>query len=171
MDLLDRSINGEPTGAAKEERAIVRDNRRRLSLTTLCAAVAACHAAPARTSAEARRDTAAAPSRLAFSHALPRMDGSRLAVKIVEVTYGPGGSSRAHSHPCAVIGHVVEGALRTQVQGEPEAVYGAGQSFYEAANGVHLVSANASSTEPARLIAIFVCDREAPLSVAAPDAR
>ncbi|MFN2563657.1 MAG: cupin domain-containing protein [Gemmatimonadaceae bacterium] len=99
------------------------------------------------------------------------MDGSQLAVKIVEVAYAPDGSSRPHSHPCAVIGHVVEGALRTQVQGEPEAIYAAGQTFYEVPNGVHLVSANASSAAPARLIAIFVCDRDTPLSVAVPEAR
>ena len=43
-------------------------------------------------------------------------------------------------------------------------IYNAGQSFYEIPNGVHLVSANASSTEPAKLLAFFICDRDAPLS-------
>ena len=106
--------------------------------------------------------------RLAFSHTLPRMDGNHLVVKVVEVNYGPGESSPAHSHPCPVIGYVAEGTLRTQVQGEPEAIYKSGESFYEAPNGVHAVSANASQTEPAKLIAYFLCDRETPLSVAPP---
>ena len=106
--------------------------------------------------------------RLAFSHALPQMDGSHLVVKVVEVSYGPGESSAAHSHPCPVIGFVAEGKLRFQVKGEAETVYTAGQSFYEAPNGVHAVSANASQTEPAKLIAYFVCDREGPLSVPPP---
>jgi quercetin dioxygenase-like cupin family protein len=70
-----------------------------------------------------------------------------------------------------VIGYVVQGALRMQVKGEPEVLYRSGQSFYEAPNGVHLVSANASATEPATLIAYFVCDRETPLSVAVPESR
>jgi quercetin dioxygenase-like cupin family protein len=104
--------------------------------------------------------------RLALSHTLPRMDGHHLLVKVVEVNYGPGESSPAHSHPCPVIGYVAEGTLRTRVQGEPEAIYKAGESFYEAPNGVHAVSANASQTEGAKLIAYFVCDRETPLSVA-----
>jgi len=68
-----------------------------------------------------------------------------------------------------VIGYVIEGAVRMQVKGEPEATYKAGQSFYEAPNGVHAISANASKTERARFLAYFTCDRESPLTVAAPE--
>jgi len=100
---------------------------------------------------------------------LPPMDGSRLEVQLVEVTYQPGGFSPPHSHPCPVVGYVVEGAVRTQVEGEVEKIHRAGESFYEAPNGVHLVSANASSTEPARFQAWFTCDRPTPLGVAVPD--
>ena len=107
--------------------------------------------------------------RTVISHALPRMDGNHLGVTVVEVTYGPGGSSPPHSHPCPVIGYVVEGAYRTQVKGEPEAIYRAGESFYEEPNGVHLISANASDKEPVRFIACFTCDQEAPLSVDVPE--
>jgi quercetin dioxygenase-like cupin family protein len=106
--------------------------------------------------------------RIVLERALPKMDGEHLKVTLVEVNYGPGESSAAHSHPCPVIGYVAAGSLRTQVRGEKEAVYKAGESFYEAANGVHVVSANASQTEPAKLIAYFVCDHDAPLSVTAP---
>ncbi|MGD0435347.1 MAG: cupin domain-containing protein [Bryobacteraceae bacterium] len=107
-------------------------------------------------------------ARIAFEHALPALDGSHLVAHVVEVTYGPGESSRAHSHPCAVIGYVIEGAVRMQVKGEPEATYKAGQSFYEAPNGVHAVSANASKTERARFVAILTCDHETPLTVPPP---
>jgi hypothetical protein len=51
------------------------------------------------------------------------------------------------------------------VKGEPEMIYKAGESFYEAPNGVHQVSANASSTESAKFIAYLICDRDTPLSV------
>jgi quercetin dioxygenase-like cupin family protein len=103
-----------------------------------------------------------------FTHALPVLDGGKLKAQIVEVTYKPGESSAQHSHPCAVIGYVLEGAVRMQVKGEPEAIYKAGQSFYEAPNGVHAVSGNASKTEPARFLAYFTCDHETPLTVPAP---
>jgi quercetin dioxygenase-like cupin family protein len=106
--------------------------------------------------------------RLVFSHALPELKGDHLQLSVVEVRYGPCGSSPRHGHPCPVIGYVVEGAYRTQVKGEPEMIYKAGESFYEAPNGIHVVSANASSTEPVKFIAYFVCDHDTPLSVPEP---
>jgi quercetin dioxygenase-like cupin family protein len=103
-------------------------------------------------------------ARVALSHELPKLDGEHLRATVVEVHYGPGESSPPHSHACAVIGYVVEGALRTQVKGESEAIYKAGESFYEAPNGVHVVSANASQTEAATFIAYFVCEHDTPLT-------
>jgi quercetin dioxygenase-like cupin family protein len=105
-------------------------------------------------------------AQIVLAQALPKMDGEHLKATLVEVNYGPGESSPPHSHPCPVIGYVVAGTVRTQVRGEAEAVYKVGESFYEAANGVHVVSANASPTEPAKFVAFFVCDHDAPLSVA-----
>lgn len=102
------------------------------------------------------------------SQALPAMNGKKLEVKLIEVSYPPGGASRAHSHPCTVFGYVLEGALRSQVQGQAEATYRPGDSFYEAPNGVHAVSANASSSEPVRFLVTFVCDSSAPLTTPVP---
>jgi quercetin dioxygenase-like cupin family protein len=110
-------------------------------------------------------------ARIVLSHVLPKLDGFRLKATVVEVNYGPGESSPPHSHSCAVIGYVVEGTLRTQVEGEPEAIYKSGESFYESPNGVHLISANASQTKSAKLIAYFVCDHDGPLSNDPPKVR
>ena len=115
--------------------------------------------------AQASNNSASTKVSTVFSRELPKLDGGHLAAKIVEVTYGPGGASSPHSHPCPVIGYVLEGAVRIQVKGEPEAIYKAGESFYEAPNGVHQVSANASDREPAKLLAYFICDHDTPLSV------
>jgi len=104
--------------------------------------------------------------RVALSRPLPMMKGDRLMVTVLEVAHAPGAASSPHSHPCPVTGYVVSGAVRMQVKGEPEAVYKAGDSFFEPANGVHQISANASSTEPAQFIAYFLCDHETELSVA-----
>lgn len=135
--------------------------RNRKALVGLIATAVAlgCRPAPP---VEAAREAAV---HTALSHALPPMDGSRLGVTVLEVAYAPGGSSPPHSHPCPVIGYVVEGALRIQVQGQAEVTYRAGESFYEDPNGVHLVSANASDIEPVRFLAYFTCDRDTPLSV------
>ena len=106
---------------------------------------------------------------MVISKPLPKLNGDHLKAVLLEIRYGPGEASSPHSHPCAVIGYVLEGSLRTQVKGEPEKIYKAGESFYEAPNGVHLVSANASSTEPAKFVACLICDRDAPISVDVPE--
>lgn len=108
-------------------------------------------------------------ARTVMSQALPVLNGDHLKAVLLEVRYGPGEASTPHSHPCAVVGYVVEGSLRTQVQGEPEMIYKAGQSFYESPNGVHLVSANASAAEPAKFLAYFICDRDALLTTDVPE--
>ena len=46
----------------------------------------------------------------------------------------------------------------SQVEGEPPNVYKAGDSFYEPPGAHHLYSRNASTTEPASLLAAFVVD-------------
>jgi quercetin dioxygenase-like cupin family protein len=121
--------------------------------------VAGCHSDSARAANQGSQD------RIAISHALPRMDGEHLGIKLVEVIYPPGASSKPHSHPCAVVAYVVDGAIRVHIQGTPEAVYRAGESFYEAPNSAHLVSANASDKEPAKFVAFFTCDRDTALAV------
>jgi quercetin dioxygenase-like cupin family protein len=106
--------------------------------------------------------------RTVISQELPKMDGDHLKVIVAEVVYGPGAGSAPHSHPCAVIGYVAEGTIRSQVKGGPEITYKTGESFYEPPNGVHLVSANGSKTKSAKLIAYLLCDHEGPLSVDVP---
>jgi len=108
-------------------------------------------------------------ARTVMSHALPVLDGDHLKAVLLEVRYRPGEASAPHRHPCAVVGYVVEGSLRTRLEGQPEMIYKAGQTFYEAPNGVHLISANASTTEPAKLLAYFVCDRDTPLTIDGPE--
>ena len=109
-----------------------------------------------------------AQTRVVITHEMPAFDGSQLRVTGVEVTYPPRGSSPPHTHGCPVVGYIAEGAIRYQVKGQPGTIYKAGDSFYEAANGVHQVSANASDKEPARLIVFFLCDHQAPLSTTLP---
>ena len=128
----------------------------------LCAAAWGCG------TGSAKAPGGGAQVRTAFTGGLPEMDGDRLRATVLEVTYEPGGASTPHRHPCPVVGYVVQGNLRTQVEGGRVAVYRAGETFFEAPNVVHLVSANAGDDKPARFLAIFTCDRETPLSVPQP---
>lgn len=139
------------------------------AFATLCLSLGVDRPGAAQSVASATRATPpAVQARLAFSRALPQMDGAHLQTKIVEVSYAPGGSSPSHRHPCAVVGYVIEGALRSKVNAGPDSVYKAGETFYEAPNDHHAVSANASKTEPVRFIAYFVCDHDAPLVTPTP---
>ena len=110
-------------------------------------------------------ETQTTADRVVLTQPLPAMKGDGLKITLVEVTYAPGGASPAHSHPCPVVAYVMSGAIRSQVQGEPEAVYGVGESFFEPGNGVHVISANASRTAPVKFLAYFLCDHEIKLSV------
>jgi quercetin dioxygenase-like cupin family protein len=95
-----------------------------------------------------------------FDHALPNVPGK--SMKGVLVEYGPGASSPAHTHPDSafIYATVLEGAIRSQVNDGPVTEYRAGQSFAELPGDRHSVSANASDTEPAKLLAVFVLDTD-----------
>jgi quercetin dioxygenase-like cupin family protein len=96
------------------------------------------------------------------SHALPNVPGKR--VTIVRVFYGPGGFTRAHRHAGSVTAYITKGEIRSQLGGGPVETFKVGQSFFEPPGATHLVSANASNTEPAELIAVFVADEGAELT-------
>jgi quercetin dioxygenase-like cupin family protein len=103
-------------------------------------------------------------ARIAFQKPFPKLDGTHLIASIVDVRYSPGESSPPHSHPCPLLAYVIEGAVRVQIKGQPEAIYKAGETLYEAPNGTHEFTENISTTDPARLVAFFVCDRQKPLT-------
>jgi quercetin dioxygenase-like cupin family protein len=95
---------------------------------------------------------------LVYQHELPNVPGK--SIKGVLVEYGPGGYSPAHIHPKSafIYATVLEGAIRSQVNDGPVTTYQAGQNFSEFPGDRHSVSANASKTKPAKLLAVFVVD-------------
>jgi quercetin dioxygenase-like cupin family protein len=96
------------------------------------------------------------------SYALPNVPGKR--VTVVRVFYGPGGFTPAHRHAGSVTAYITKGEIRSQLGGGPLETFRVGQSFFEPPGSTHLVSANASDTEPAELIAVFVADEGAQLT-------
>ena len=96
------------------------------------------------------------------SYPLPNVPGKR--VTIVRVFYGPGGFTPAHRHAGSVTAYITRGEIRSQLAGGPVETFKVGQSFFEPPGATHLVSANASMTEPAELIAVFVADEGAQLT-------
>ncbi|ASL45468.1 hypothetical protein bAD24_I18510 [Burkholderia sp. AD24] len=125
-----------------------------LSVATTSQTVYAAEAsAPAASSATAPRETIAP----AFVEPIANVPGKTMTALIVD--YAPGGKTPAHRHGQAfVVGYVLSGAIRSQVNGGETHVYHAGEHWTEKPGAHHTVSENASDTEPARLLAIFVAD-------------
>ena len=93
-----------------------------------------------------------------FTHVLPNVPGKSLVA--VEVSYPPGGASTSHRHAGSafIYAYVLSGEIESQVGDSPSRIYKVGDSFYEEPGAHHRISRNASATEPARLLAVFVVD-------------
>lgn len=94
----------------------------------------------------------------AFANPIANIPGKSLVAAVV--TYPPGGKTPSHSHAKSafITGYVLSGAIRSQVDDGSVQVFKAGESWSEKPGAHHVVSENASATEPATLLAIFVVD-------------
>jgi len=106
-------------------------------------------------------------SKAIFKHELPDLSTKNWALTAVEVTYGPGESSASHRHPGITVAYVLEGEIRSKVGDAPEQTYTVGQMFFENPGEIHAVSGNASSTKPAKLLALLFAEKGKPLTTAA----
>jgi quercetin dioxygenase-like cupin family protein len=101
-----------------------------------------------------------------FEHVIPNLPGKSLDA--VLVNYAPGAASAPHTHArtAFIFVYVVSGAIQSQVNDEPSRIYHAGESFCENPGSHHVVSRNASATEPAKLLAVSVVDiNDKPLTI------
>lgn len=93
-----------------------------------------------------------------FERQIPNIPGKSLVA--VEVEYAPGAASPVHTHADSafIYAYVVSGAIESQVDDGAKHVFKAGESWFENPGARHTVSRNASSTEPAKLLAVFIVD-------------
>ena len=93
--------------------------------------------------------------RKVFAGKLANVPGHTLSAEVVE--YPPGGKSSIHHHAGSVFAYVLSGRIRSQNSATgPARIYKAGESFFEPPGSDHLVSENASASEPASLLAIHL---------------
>jgi quercetin dioxygenase-like cupin family protein len=85
-------------------------------------------------------------------------------ILMLTVEYLPGGASLPHRHDAQVFVYVLQGELLMQVEGGKAVTLRRGQTFYENPADVHVVSANASKTAPAKILVFIVKDKSAPVS-------
>jgi quercetin dioxygenase-like cupin family protein len=87
-------------------------------------------------------------------------------VIMVTLDIPPGGGSAPHRHPGHhIFGYVLEGRYKIKLDQGAETILTKGQTFYEAPGQLHAVSANASQTEPAKVLAIIVAESDKPITV------
>ncbi|MGE0859042.1 MAG: cupin domain-containing protein [Gammaproteobacteria bacterium] len=127
------------------------------ALRTLCATAAlsaACHAL----AADPATDTVITPL-------LERPLAARETpvASMLTVEYQPGAGTPPHTHPADTFVYVLAGAIEMQVAGGELKVLKAGDTYYEKPTDTHTVSRNASQTEPAKFLVVFVKDAGAPV--------
>jgi quercetin dioxygenase-like cupin family protein len=95
---------------------------------------------------------------------LPNVPGK--SITAIVVNYAPGAKSVKHHHAGSVLAYVLSGEIRSENSATgPVKVYNAGETFFEPPGSAQLISENASATEPASLLAIFIADDGAELTI------
>src|SRR5262245_26172838 len=92
-------------------------------------------------------------------------------VSMITVEFPPGGADPVHRHFAHGFIYVLEGSVVMQVKGGKEVTLKPGQTFYEGPDDIHVVGRNASKTMPAKILAVLVKDKGAPLAVPVTEAR
>ncbi|MDS7598489.1 cupin domain-containing protein [Agrobacterium tumefaciens] len=93
-----------------------------------------------------------------FDQKLPNVPGKSLRGVLVE--YGPGGYNPSHTHARSafIYATVIEGEVKSKINGGEEKIFKTGENWIEMPGDHHQVSANASTTKPAKILAVFVVD-------------
>ncbi|MBB4189666.1 cupin domain-containing protein [Sinorhizobium terangae] len=95
-----------------------------------------------------------------FDQKLPHVPGKSMRGVLVE--YGPGGHNPSHTHAKSafIYATVIEGRIKSQVNGGEVKIYNTGENWVESPGDHHQVSANASDTKDAKILAVFVVDTD-----------
>ncbi|WP_433299539.1 cupin domain-containing protein [Pseudonocardia sp. CA-142604] len=111
---------------------------------------------------DVRQTKAGSVTRL-MTQDLPDLPGKEGMIEIVD--FAPGEASQVHRHNCDLFVYVLEGSVVTQLQGGSPRTVNAGGVFYESPTDVHIVSRNASETQPAKLAVFYVKAKGTPPTV------
>jgi len=85
---------------------------------------------------------------------------------LVAVTIAAGGREGRHSHPGTLVGHVLEGELTLELEGQPTKTVKAGESVLIEPGQVH-EGINRGSV-PVKALATFIVEKDKPLTTPVP---
>jgi quercetin dioxygenase-like cupin family protein len=138
----------------------------RLLAIAALAGVAACGSAngsmPAATSATSAAASSPPQVNILLQQALPNAEGKTFTSQIVD--FPPGAAAPPHRHGQAfVYAYVLAGAVRSQVDDQPATTFHQGENWFERPGAHHVVAANPSATERAKLLVVYVSTTGDPL--------
>jgi len=81
-------------------------------------------------------------------------------VEIKRIDLAPGQPTGPHRHPCPVVGHILSGSVRFQIEGRPAKTLRTGDAFFEPANVRIRSFDNLSPREPATFVAFYLLGAE-----------
>ncbi|WP_232511932.1 cupin domain-containing protein [Herbaspirillum sp. meg3] len=87
---------------------------------------------------------------------LPNVPGKSITTTMVD--FPPLAHSAPHRHPGSVTAIVLQGTVRSQMEGGPVVNYQQGEAWIEAPRALHVLAENPDPVKPAQLLAIFVAD-------------
>jgi quercetin dioxygenase-like cupin family protein len=142
----------------------------RFACGALAAGLVASGCAPARELASGQEPTAKAvmaPSEVLsplMSEVLPNVQGKTFTAALVD--FPPDAQAVPHRHGDAyVYAYVLDGTVRSKLEGQPLRTYRQGEFWVEQPGADHLITANASGSDSARLLVVFISDTGAKLKV------
>ncbi|MFF4901820.1 cupin domain-containing protein [Streptomyces sp. NPDC001068] len=104
-----------------------------------------------------------------LQQALPNVKGRTFTSAIVD--FPPTARAVPHRHGQAfVYAYVMEGTVRSQLEGKPVTTYHQGENWVEQPGAHHVLTENTSSTARAKLLVVFVSDTGDKLKVDDPRA-
>ena len=134
------------------------------TLTTVASLLVVLTGATAVTPAWSQQPAPATKVSQVLKQALADFPGREVIMVTLDIP--PGGGSAPHRHPGHhIFGYVLEGTYKIKLDQGAETILTKGQTFYEAPGQLHAVSANASQTEPAKVLAVIVAESGKPITV------
>ena len=115
----------------------------------------------------ARASAAPSPASAGVVHILsqqPLAGWTGTDVTILTVDYPPGGSTPPHEHPGTTYAYVLQGSVVSQLDDGQTQTFTKGQMWTEQPHDHHIISKNASSKEPAKLLVLMIAPHGAQLT-------
>ncbi len=93
-----------------------------------------------------------------FTQDIANLPGKKMITLTLDMPPGSKGVPHRHAKSAFIYAYVLSGKVRSAVDDAPVKVYSPGENWFENPGAHHVVSENASATEPAKVLVVMVLD-------------